>query len=156
MSLKASIEIAAPPSAVRAKFLDFTSLPSYTRAFESITSPKPGTELVKGDKVSVKLANSPAFSGVIETNTPTHFSWTGSLPFIFTGTHSFYFSPSDTTPNGTTFTQEEFFSGVLGYALMGDNVVGRAVGMKEKTQKGWIRFNEDLKRVLEGEVGGKQ
>lgn len=96
MSLKATIEIAAPPSEVRAKvyshlnvtqlpqdlstntqpqFLDFGALPSYTKAFESITvtstPQKPGIELQKGDKVSVKLANSPAFTGVIQVHPPS-------------------------------------------------------------------------------------
>lgn len=157
------------------QFLDFPSIPSYTKAFESITSPKPGTALEKGDKVVVKLANSPAFTGVIEvntpppssspsnrsresnphqTNTPTHFSWTGSLPFVFTGTHSFHFVPSTTTPGGTSFTQEEVFSGVLGWLLMGEGVVGRAAGMKEKTKGTWDGFNADLKRECEN-VGGK-
>ncbi|KAJ4984375.1 activator of hsp90 ATPase 1 family protein [Stagonosporopsis vannaccii] len=149
MSLKASIEIAAPPEVVRAKFLDFAAIPSYTKAFESITAPKPGAELSKGEKVVVKLANSPAFTGVIETNTPAHFSWTGSIPLIFTGTHSFHFVPSTTTPGGTSFTQEEVFSGVLGWLLMGDGAVGRSAGMREKTKGTWDKFNADLKAWCE-------
>ena len=165
------------------QFLDFTALPSYTKAFESITvlgQSKPGNQLQKGDKVSVKLAGSPAFTGVIEVpfpflpnlslslshislafhsntlkhNLPESFAWTGSLPYVFTGTHSFSFAPSEAIPGGTTFTQEEVFSGLLGVLLMGDGVVGRAAGMKEKTRRGWEGFNADFKGVCEKETSG--
>lgn len=50
----------------KSKFLDFAALPSYTRFFESITSPRPGMELSKGDVVTVQLANSPTFKPVIQ------------------------------------------------------------------------------------------
>lgn len=158
----------------RAKFLDFAALPSYTRAFESIASPRPGTELAKGDSVTVKLANSPAFTGVIQArappneplphllplrltpaqqNTPALFSWTGSLPFIFTGTHQFRFEPSEKNPGGTLFVQEEAFSGALS-PLMGENLVARGLGFREKTRAAWEGFNADLKGVCEGEAAG--
>lgn len=38
---------------------------------------------------------------------------------------------------------------------MGDNVVGKSAGMKEKTRKGWEAYNVDFKKVCEGESGGK-
>ncbi|KAJ4372814.1 hypothetical protein N0V86_008180 [Didymella sp. IMI 355093] len=148
--LRASIEINASPEAVRAKFLDFPALPSYSRFFENVDSPKPGTALAPGDKVSVKIAGSPAFPGRINANTPEVFTWTGSLPFLFTGAHSFYWTPSQITPGGTTFVQEETFTGLLG-GLYGDGVLAKSAGMKEKTLKGWEGFNEDLKRVVEAE-----
>lgn len=113
-----------------------------------MTSPKPGLHLQPGDKVTVKIASSPAFPGKIESNTPQVFSWTGSLPFIFTGTHAFYWTPSQTTPGGTTFTQEEVFSGLLG-GLYGEGAIARSVGVKEKTRRGWEGFNADLKRAVE-------
>jgi hypothetical protein len=78
------------------------------------------------------------------------FTWTGSLPFLFTGAHSFYWTPSQITPGGTTFLQEETFTGLLG-GLYGDGVLAKSVGVKEKTLKGWEGFNEDLKRVVEAE-----
>lgn len=109
-------------------------------------------QLQAGDKVTVKIANSPAFPGKIESNTHELFSWTGSLPFIFTGTHSFHWTPSTTTPGGTTFTQEERFSGLLG-GLYGDGAIAKSVGMKEKTRNGWEGFNADLKRAVEAEEG---
>lgn len=83
------------------------------------------------------------------------FAWTGSLPFIFTGTHSFYWTPSQTTPGGTTFTQEEKFTGLLGGLLYGEGVLARSAGMKEKTRKGWEGFNADLKKAVEAEQGAK-
>lgn len=43
-------------------------MPSYSRFFERIDAPKPGPSLAKGDRVSVKIANSPAFAGKIEVN----------------------------------------------------------------------------------------
>ncbi|KAF3048576.1 hypothetical protein E8E11_006356 [Didymella keratinophila] len=152
--LRVTTEINAPPAAVREKFLDFTALPTYSKFFEKVDSPKPGLQLQKGDKVSVKIANSPGFPGKIETNTSEVFAWTGSLPLIFTGTHSFYWTPSQTTPGGTTFTQEEVFSGLLG-GLYGEGAIAKSMGMKEKTRLGWEEFNGDLKRAVEAEQGGK-
>jgi hypothetical protein len=105
---------------------------------------------VKGDKVKVGLTGASGFTGVVETNTPTHFAWTGSIPLLFTGTHTFSFLPSATTEGGTTFTQEEVFSGALGPTLMGEGWVGRQAGFREKTRKGWEGFDGDLKGVCEG------
>lgn len=102
--------------------------------------------------MSVKIASSPAFPGKIESNTPDVFAWTGSLPLLFTGTHSFYWTPSRVTPGGTTFTQEEVFSGLLG-GLYGEGWVARSVGVKEKTKLGWEGFNGELKRAVEAGVG---
>jgi hypothetical protein len=80
------------------------------------------------------------------------FSWTGSLPYIFTGTHQFRFEPSTQIPGGTLFVQEEVFSGLLG-GLMGEGVVGRWAGFREKTKGTWEGFNGDLRGVCEGEAG---
>jgi hypothetical protein len=81
-------------------------------------------------------------------------TWTGSIPLLFSGAHSFKFEPSTTIQSGTKFTQEEVFSGALGF-LMGDGLVARKTGMREKTMKGWDGFNEDFKRWCEsqGEAG---
>jgi hypothetical protein len=65
-----------------------------------------------------------------------------------TGEHSFLFEPSKTTPGGTTFIQEEVFGGALGF-VMGENAVARAIGVPEKTHKGWKKYNEDLKAWCE-------
>ncbi|XPS69818.1 hypothetical protein M3J09_002070 [Ascochyta lentis] len=152
-SLKTSIEINAPPERVRMKFLDFANLPTYhTSCFTSLTPNKPGEELQKNDTVQVVMANGTKFTGVVQQNTPLLFSWTGSIPYVFTGTHSFSFTPSTVTAGATTFSQEEKFSGALGWWLMGDGALGRGVGIKEKTRVAWRGFDEDLKRVCEGGV----
>ncbi|UPX14744.1 uncharacterized protein EKO05_0005217 [Ascochyta rabiei] len=157
-SLRTSIEIAAPPEQVRLKFLDFATLSSYhSSCFQSLSASKPGAELKKGDTVRVVMANGTAFAGVVEENTPQKFSWTGTIPFLFTGTHSFHFAPSSASAQhapSTTFTQEETFSGALGWLLMGDGLLGKGVGVKLKTRRAWERFDRDLKSVCESEVGG--
>lgn len=50
---------------------------------------------------------------------------------------------------GTTFTQEENFTGVLAFT-MGDGFVARSIGFKEKTKRGWEGYNQDLKVWCEG------
>jgi hypothetical protein len=53
------------------------------------------------------------------------------------------------TPGGTTFTQEEKFTGALSF-LIGTNIAAKAAGITEKTLVGWDRYNHDLKRWCEG------
>lgn len=63
--------------------MDFSALPSYSKFFEKVDSPKPGMDLKPGDKVSVKIANSPAFPGKIEVGSPhTALASTPSLCFV--------------------------------------------------------------------------
>jgi hypothetical protein len=88
--------------------------------------------------------------GSILANEPQLFKWRGSLPYVFTGDHGFHFAPSTISPGGTTFTQEEAFSGALGF-LMGDNVVGRWCGFGSKTEGNWDEFNRDLKKACEAD-----
>lgn len=64
--------------------------------------------------------------------------------------HIFNFQPSSTSPGNTTFVHEEVFSGLLAF-LMGDGIVARWVGLAEKTRKGFVGYNEDLKRWCEGQ-----
>ena len=49
--------------------------------------------------------------------------------------------------------QEEVFSGALS-PLMGEGVLGRWAGFREKTRGTWEGFNGDLKGVCEGDVKG--
>lgn len=79
-----------------------------------------------------------------QTNTPQTFTWAGSIPLIFGGEHSFRFAPSHTTPGGTTFTQEESFSGALGF-LMGEGFIAKKLGFGAKTILGWEGYNRDFK-----------
>jgi hypothetical protein len=83
-----------------------------------------------------------------QNNDPTVFTWRGNIPLLFGGDHSFRFEASETVSGGTTFTQEERFYGVLGF-LMGENFIAKRAGFREKTLKGWERFNQDLKKWCE-------
>ena len=77
------------------------------------------------------------------------FMWGGSgLLGTFNGDHAFHFKPSTVTPGGTTFVQEEKFTGMLTF-VMGENIVARGVGFRENTEKGFKRFNADLKKWCE-------
>jgi hypothetical protein len=68
----------------------------------------------------------------------------------FCGEHIFRFEPSKTTEGGTTFSQDERFTGSLGGLLMGGGFVGNALGVKESTKKGFEKYNGDLKKWCEG------
>jgi hypothetical protein len=158
MTVTASIDIASPPETVRAKFLDFASLSKYHKGFFTSLSPLGPVE--SGNKIRVVFSSGQKMDAPIEVrahqtlaehhlmhlqhNTPTSFAWTGSIPLLFTGTHTFAFEPSSTIPGGTKFTQEEVFSGALAF-LMGENVVARQFGFPEKTRRGWEGYNNDLK-----------
>lgn len=91
---------------------------------------------------------------LLQLNDPAHFHGCGSIPYVFTGSHSFRFDQSTTITGGTKFTQEEHFSGALSF-LIGDNVVGRRMGLAAKTLSGWERYNQDLKKSCEG-IRGSQ
>jgi len=67
----------------------------------------------------------------------------------FNGEHIFRFEPSTKTQGGTTFVQEEKFTGLLSF-LMSDGFIARSVGLKESSKKGFEGYNEDLKKWCEG------
>jgi hypothetical protein len=90
-----------------------------------------------------------------QENSPSRFAWKGGLSGIFVGDHAFFFKPSTETPGGTTFTQEEKFTGIMSF-IMGANFVARSIGIPEKTKKGWTKYNQDLKAWCEASNNGKQ
>jgi hypothetical protein len=63
--------------------------------------------------------------------------------------HRFNFNPSATTQGGTTFVHEESFTGLLAF-LMGVGFVARLTGLHERTKKGFMVYNLDLKNWCEG------
>jgi hypothetical protein len=84
-----------------------------------------------------------------QENSPSCFSWGGGLPLgIFSGDHSFHFEPSSETQGGTTFVQQEQFTGLLSF-LMGEGLLARSVGAAEKTKRGFEGYNKDLKAWCE-------
>lgn len=64
---------------------------------------------------------------------------------LFTGEHVFRFEPSETTPGGTTFVQEENFTGILSFMYASWSP------MAKDTKKGFAGFNVDLKARCERE-----
>ncbi|KAJ0416503.1 hypothetical protein BJY00DRAFT_316752 [Aspergillus carlsbadensis] len=153
--INTSIEINAPPAVVREKFLDFSSIPTYTKGFvHSIipTPAKPPSSLVPGDKLACVMGNM-KFSPVVVRNEPSIFSWRGSLPLVFTGEHMFRFEEIPaTTPDGASTTRlvhEEEFSGLLA-GIMGEGWMGSLSGMRADSLKGFEGFNVDFKRWVEG------
>ncbi|KAF2216469.1 hypothetical protein CERZMDRAFT_93760 [Cercospora zeae-maydis SCOH1-5] len=134
--ISTSIEIAAPPEKVRAVLLDFpqsstwlsgpgiTSIgikPHPTDASQTKSDPY---TLAPGDILINELNHSTKFSPTILVNTPEELQWEGRIPYIFTGKHSFQFRKSEITEGGTTFVNEEDFSGALGW-VMSEWVLGK-------------------------------
>lgn len=63
--------------------------------------------------------------------------------------HVFRFEPSSRTQGGTTFVQEEAFTGFLAFT-MGEGLIARWMGVRDRTRSGFERYNIDLKRKCEG------
>ncbi|KAG4442826.1 hypothetical protein IFR05_001707 [Cadophora sp. M221] len=151
-TVSSSIEIAAPPAKVRARFLDFESIPKYhsNGAFVSLGPKIPGQPLEKG-AVMKNVLKGGTFHPVVTENTPQQFSWLGSVPGIFSGEHFFRFEESQVTKGDTTFVHGESFSGLLGW-MAGTGWVASKMGSQEGIKKGKEeidRFNEDLKSWVE-------
>ncbi|PVH83752.1 hypothetical protein DL98DRAFT_652215 [Cadophora sp. DSE1049] len=155
-TISASIEIAAAPATVRAKFLDFGNLPKYHKngVFVSLGPKTPGQALDKGT-VMKNVLKGGTFHPVVTENSPQQFSWLGSVPGLFSGEHFFRFEESKVNKGDTTFTHGESFSGLLGW-MAGTGWVASKLGSQEGIKKGMKEidaFNSDLKRWVEGESG---
>ncbi|KAI9714420.1 MAG: hypothetical protein M1820_000381 [Bogoriella megaspora] len=152
--LTTQIEIAAPPATVRAKFLEFTQIPTYhangfIRQIASSNDKAP-TVLTNGDQLNVIVGGgSMKFSPTVLENSPEAFKWRGSLPGIFTGDHAFRFKEAGSDGKTTLFVQEEEFSGIFGF-VYGEGWLAGKIGQTEATRKGFSSFNEDLKKWVEG------
>jgi hypothetical protein len=83
-------------------------------------------------------------------NSPSAFRWLGEgLGGTFNGEHIFRFEESKLTPGGTTFVQEEKFSGAMTW-MIGEGAVAGMVGFRKTTVEGFESLNGDLKRACEG------
>ena len=60
------------------------------------------------------------------------------------GFHAFRFEPSQTTPGGTTFVQNEELTGLLSFVMHPSGPVGKSL------KGGYEQFNRDLKARVEG------
>lgn len=133
------------------QFLDFAAIPTYHTAFLKGITPKNTDKKgapEPGDTLSCTV-NSMTFSPVVEVNSPSEFTWRGTLgcTVIFTGAHTFKYLAVDGSAEKTRFVQSENFGGALAkvFGLMG----------QDDTKKGFERFNEDLKRHVESKMAGR-
>ncbi|KKZ65699.1 hypothetical protein EMCG_01261 [[Emmonsia] crescens] len=144
------IQINAPPSVVREAFLDFAAIPTYHTAFFKKIAPqntdKKGTP-EPGDKLSCTIKTT-TFSPVVEVNSPTEFTWRGTLgsTMILTGAHSFKYLAVSGSAEKTMFVQSEVFGGALFkvYGLLG----------LRNAKAEFEKFNEDFKRHVENKNAG--
>lgn len=153
------IEIAAPPEKVRAIFLDFPKISEWHKGFFKEIHYAPGkTTADVGDKLKV-IAEGMTFEPIVvvcntrkrkqgsdmlmkvQENSPAKLEWTGSLPYIFTGIHSYQFRPSEENPGNTTFVQEESFTGLLSPLMW--------TPLGSSTKAGFEKINADLKAKAE-------
>jgi hypothetical protein len=61
------------------------------------------------------------------------------------GKHTFSFEPSTTTPGGTTFVQDEEFTGILSILFC------EGSAMRKKTQSNFETYNSDIKARVESQ-----
>ena len=94
------------------------------------------------------------FDPIVLENSLSTFRWRGNFIGIFIGEHIFRFEPSTKTLGGTTFVQEEKFTGILSW-MMSEGFVARAIGSREKARRGFERYNRDLKAWCEGAKNGQ-
>ncbi|KXT15087.1 hypothetical protein AC579_6448 [Pseudocercospora musae] len=135
------IEIAASPEKVREIFLDFPKIAEWHKGLFKEVHYSPGkTTADVGDKLKV-IAEGMTFEPIVVENSPQRFAWTGSLPYIFTGIHSYQFQPSQANPGNTTFVQAENFTGLLSPLMW--------TSMGSSTKAGFEKLNADLKARAE-------
>ncbi|KKK23471.1 hypothetical protein ARAM_003975 [Aspergillus rambellii] len=102
--VSATTEIAAPPATVRAKLLDFKSIPTYSpngfiRSITPVADKLPPS-LEAGDQLKCVVGyGKMKFTSSVLENSPSKFSWSGSFLGIFIGEHMFRFEevPGDKT-----------------------------------------------------------
>ena len=150
----------------RHQFLDFAKFPEWsTGPIKSVTPYATKSIVEKGDRLKVSLGGA-TFSGLVlvsfhvlcldalsvlmltsrvQENTEREFKWRGSLPYIFSGDHSFRFEPSEKTPGSTTFKNSEEFFG-LAVFLLKPFVTQRMMAQGEEN---FNHFNRDLKKRVE-------
>jgi hypothetical protein len=146
--LSTQIEIARAPEDVRKVLLDFEQIPSWSQGYiKSIKPVNANAKLEPGEKLKCILSGM-SFNPTIIENNEHVFCWRGRLfgiPGVFVGEHAFRFEPSKTTSGGTTFIQEENFSGVLKF------MISEGSKMEKETRTNFEGFNEDLKARCERE-----
>jgi hypothetical protein len=144
-TIKTSIIVDAPPSAVRATWLDFPSFPSWNKFITSVDPPNPTPGM--GVLITLYGSGNP-FEMVIKENTPETFSWVGHIgpSWICKGHHHMKFEPyGKVGENGETLQCKllsyEEFSGLLAWFIL--------LFIREGTKQGYIEMNRCLKEKAE-------
>ncbi|KAL7005593.1 hypothetical protein EMMF5_004838 [Cystobasidiomycetes sp. EMM_F5] len=171
--ITSTIEISAPPAIVRdvvksfflseegecchtdsvpylIKWLNFKDVSEWHQGFiESVEveySSEPGLvsghKLKPGDRLHTFAAGMEFHQTILE-NDEEHIKWYGPWWGLLNGTHEYSFKPSSVTPGGTTFTQTEWFSGILSPFMLPSMPGGK------KTQLGFDSINKDVKTRAE-------
>ncbi|KAF1962723.1 hypothetical protein CC80DRAFT_487213 [Byssothecium circinans] len=144
-SISTTIEIASPPETVRAVFMDWQNFKTWNQRM-ALTPLEPSdrapADLQPGDKIKVDLKGT-VFRPVVVENSPGAFKWLGSLYGLFDGQHEFYWKKSSVTPGGTTFVQQENFTGPLSWFVRD----GSSGGTQTKTN--FEGLNQELKAESE-------
>ncbi|TDZ15557.1 hypothetical protein Cob_v011485 [Colletotrichum orbiculare MAFF 240422] len=140
-SVATEVEIAASPATVRSVFLDWPRYKEWTKVWtmETKDAATKASEVKSGDFVNVNLKGY-AFSPEIWQNSEELFQWNGSVPYVFSGAHSFHIRASSKTPGGTTFTQSEDFSGAFAFLMK------PFWGFEKSTLTNWREFDQDIKK----------
>ncbi|MCJ1475803.1 hypothetical protein MMC13_004467 [Lambiella insularis] len=127
------------------QLLNFPAISTWHTGFMTTLTTAAKAPYAKDDAIAGRFGGVGFEARVLESS-PYFFSWTGPpLYGLLRCTHSFHFVPSQTTPGGTTFTQEEGSEGWMAWVFVPWGPVGRRVaGLFEG-------FNRDLKRRCESE-----
>ncbi|KAG4438828.1 hypothetical protein IFR05_005668 [Cadophora sp. M221] len=166
--VSSSTIIAAPPSVVRATFLDWPNLTTWDKRYMKTLTPllpsgapdpskTSGLSVVPGDRVHGTFWGGEAFLEILE-NSERGMSWKGMWHGLV-AVRRFGFEEVDLemetegeggkgNGKGTRFTQSEEARGFMGGVLVVDGWLGG--NLKRK----FGEFNEDLKVFCEREEGG--
>ncbi|TVY15999.1 hypothetical protein LARI1_G005719 [Lachnellula arida] len=136
-----TIEINRAPEVVRKAFLDFSSYHEWHQGMVKEIKPL-SDSLAAGNKLHCEMLDL-TFDAIItpqKENSPTMFQWQGPPVAGISGLHIFSFEPSRVAVGGTTFVQQEQFSGAMAFLMrvLGWSMPGKFDG-----------FNGDLKKRVE-------
>src|SRR5271154_6650035 len=146
-SINTSIIIAAPPSTVRAAWLDFPSFPSWNKFITSVEPPTP--DPTPGTRLGIRLYGSETpMELVVKENTPKTFSWMGHIgpSWSCKGHHFLKFEPyGEMGASGETLQCKllsyEKFSGIFAWFIL--------LFIRDWTEEGYIEMNKGLKDKAE-------
>ncbi|KAF5699568.1 hypothetical protein FGLOB1_11279 [Fusarium globosum] len=145
--IQESITIAAPPSQVWSVLMDLESWSKWNTFVTSIQVQPPHTELAVGSKQTITIDKTQTYTNIVSVLQPEkELRWNGSIltPIIFDTEHWCRLEAVD-DERSTRFTQGERFSGILA-------PIAAAAGKLNELQEGYVRMNQDLKKVVEERI----